>query len=101
MSKFKIDPVRGPGYELPDSKVMQVRSDESEFAAIKKAVCEAAGCTEIVDQIDIIHLFNEDRPKPIHPGRSILTKVGCSLAAVLIAVILISGIIKIGELIWQ
>jgi hypothetical protein len=101
LSKFKIYPVRGVGYELPDSKVMQIRTDESEFTVIKKAVCEVAGCTEIVDEVDIIHLFNEDRPQPIHRGTSIFTKVGCSLSAVLIAVLLIAGIIKIGELIWK
>lgn len=51
LAKITIKSVLGPGYELPNSKVMQIRSDASEFAAIKKAICDVAGCTENVDEV--------------------------------------------------
>jgi hypothetical protein len=80
---------------------MQVHSDAAEFAVIKMAICSTIGYAENVDRLDSIFVVNADRPKPVHQGVGLITKIGCVFTAGAIVVILTFGLIKIVELIWR
>jgi hypothetical protein len=80
---------------------MQVNLTGTEYAAIKKTVCEAVGYADEFEKAETIVLRNIDRPKPEYRQPSIAYKFGCFLTAALVVVIFLSGLIKIGEVIWQ
>jgi hypothetical protein len=91
----------------PPPKV-QMRANEmlvnltgSEYAAIKKTVCEAVGYADDFEKAESIFLRNIDRPKPEYRQPNIAYKIGCFLTAALVVVIFLSGLISISEVIWK
>ena len=79
-----------------NGRQLNVRCNEEDFAAVKRIVCDAVGYAEEVDRVGIVLLYRAG-PKAKPP--SILFRIGCYVALMLVVVIFISGILKIIDLI--
>jgi hypothetical protein len=102
--------VAGGARKMPDKErpKVQIRRNDTlvnltgdEFATIRKTVFDAIGYAEDVQNVESILLNNTDRPKPEYREPNIVYKMGCFFIAALVVVISISGLLKIGELIFR